>query len=53
MTNAPRLTRQPLWRAFAHRNFRLFFAGQTVSLIGTWMQQVALTWLVWDVTHSP
>jgi MFS family permease len=45
--------RQPLWRAFAHRNFRLFFAGQTVSLIGTWMQQVALTWLVWDVTRSP
>jgi MFS family permease len=45
--------RQPLWRAFAHRNFRLFFAGQSISLIGTWMQQVALTWLVWEVTHLP
>lgn len=45
------------WRrtfvAFRHRNYRLFFAGQLVSLIGTWMQTVALGWLVYDLTHSP
>jgi MFS family permease len=38
---------------FRHRNFRLFFAGQTVSLIGTWMQQVAQAWLVLQLTHDP
>src|SRR6516225_10231256 len=32
--------------AFRHRNYRLFFAGQATSLIGTWMQQVAQAWLV-------
>jgi MFS family permease len=37
-----------LLRALAHRNFRLYFAGQAVSLIGTWMQQIALTWLAYD-----
>src|SRR5438105_4476077 len=36
----------------AHRNFRLFFYGQGVSLIGTWMQSVALGWLVLDLTNS-
>ena len=40
-------------RALSHRNFRLFFAGQSVSLIGTWMQQVAMTWLVYRLTGSP
>jgi MFS family permease len=39
-------------RALAHRNFRLFFAGQSVSLIGTWMQQVALAWEVFRLTGS-
>ncbi len=39
--------------ALAHRNFRLFFFGQGVSLIGTWMQSVALGWLVLDLTNSP
>ena len=33
-------------RAFNHRNYRLFFAGQATSLVGTWMQQVAQSWLV-------
>jgi MFS family permease len=42
-----------LARALEHRNFRLFFAGQCVSLVGTWMQQVALGWLVYDLTDSP
>ena len=39
--------------ALAHRNFRLFFVGQGVSLIGTWMQSVALGWLVLEITNSP
>ncbi len=40
------------WRALRHRNFRLFFAGQSVSLIGTWMTRVATAWLVYSLTHS-
>src|SRR6476646_11461863 len=39
-------------RAFRHRNFRLFFVGQLVSLIGTWMQNVAQSWLVYRLTGS-
>jgi MFS family permease len=39
-------------RSFAHRNYRLFFAGQSVSLIGTWMQQTASPWLVLGLTGS-
>jgi MFS family permease len=41
-----------LGRAFSHRNYRLFFAGQGVSLIGTWMQQIAMSWLVYRLTDS-
>ena len=48
-----RLVRSEGMSAFRHRNFRLFFAGQTVSLIGTWMQQVAQAWLVLQITHDP
>ena len=39
-------------RALRHRNFQLFFAGQLISLIGTWMQSVAQAWLVYRLTHS-
>jgi len=39
-------------RALKHRNYRLFFAGQSVSLIGTWMQMVATSWLVYRLTGS-
>ncbi len=39
-------------RALRSRNFRLFFAGQTVSLIGTWIQQIAMSWLVYRLTKS-
>lgn len=39
-------------RAFRSRNYRLFFVGQFVSLIGTWLSQVALSWLVYDLTGS-
>jgi MFS family permease len=40
-------------RAFRHRDFRLFWFGQLVSLIGTWMQSVAQAWLVLELTNSP
>jgi MFS family permease len=40
------------WRALRHRNFRLFFGGQSISLIGTWMTRVATSWLVYRLTHS-
>src|SRR3989338_1523174 len=39
-------------RALKHKNYRLFFAGQGVSLIGTWMQMVATSWLVYRLTGS-
>ena len=40
------------FRALRHRNLRLFFAGHGVSLVGTWMQQVAMAWLVYRLTDS-
>jgi MFS family permease len=40
-------------RALRYRNFRLFTAGQSISLVGTWMQQVAVGWLVYRMTQSP
>ena len=39
-------------RALRHRNYRLFFTGQSISLIGTWMTNLAATWLLWRLTHS-
>jgi MFS family permease len=47
-----RLASLPALRAFTHRNFRLFYAGQAISLIGTWIQQIALSWLVYRTTGS-
>jgi MFS family permease len=41
------------FRALRHRNFRLFLTGQIISLAGTWMQSVALSWLVYRLTRSP
>lgn len=43
----------PILRAFRARNYRLFFAGQGISLIGTWMQSVAVSWLLYRLTDSP
>jgi MFS family permease len=40
------------FRALRHRNFRLFISGQIVSLVGTWMQNTAQSWLVYRMTHS-
>ena len=49
MTATPQAARR--WpnglRALAHRNFRLYFAGQAISILGSWIQQVALAWLVY------
>lgn len=41
-----------MFRALKHRNFRLFFGGQSISLIGTWMQRTAMAWLVYRLTGS-
>jgi len=47
-----RLNCATTFRALRHRNFQLFFGGQLISLIGTWMQSVAQSWLVYRITHS-
>ncbi len=39
--------------ALAHRNFRLFFIGQGISLVGTWLQNVGEGWLILTLTNSP
>jgi MFS family permease len=44
---------QHTFRAFRHRNYRLYFGGQSLSLIGTWMQRTAVSWVVYTMTHSP
>jgi len=48
----PHPTLANLARALHHRNYRLFFAGQLISLVGTWMQTVAQSWLVYRLTGS-
>src|SRR6266481_1293079 len=40
------------FRAFKSRNYSLYFAGQSVSLIGTWMQKTAVSWVIYSLTHS-
>jgi MFS family permease len=47
-------TKQPAWifRALRHRNYRLFFIGQGISLIGTWITRIATAWLVYRLTDS-
>jgi MFS family permease len=47
---SPWLRRLP--RVFRHRNYRLFYAGQGIALMGAWVQTVALSWLVYRLTHS-
>jgi MFS family permease len=41
------------FKSLGHRNYRLFFTGQVISVTGTWMQRVAQAWLVLQLTHSP
>ena len=43
----------PALRALSHRDFRLFWVGQSVSVVGSWMQTVGQAWLVLDLTGSP
>src|SRR5215831_6126527 len=40
------------FNAFSSRNYRLYFVGQSISLIGTWMQKTAVSWVVYALTHS-
>ncbi|MFA5008085.1 MAG: MFS transporter [Candidatus Omnitrophota bacterium] len=42
-----------IFRSLRYKNFRLFFSGQIISLIGTWMQTIAMSWLVYRMTNSP
>jgi MFS family permease len=48
--SAPGISRA--WRSLRHRNFRLYFGGQSISLIGTWMTRLATSWLVYRLTGS-
>jgi len=41
-----------IFRALRHRNYRFFFGGQSISLVGTWMQQAAMSWMVYRLTNS-
>src|SRR5579862_3952822 len=51
-TLAPKKDFSHAWRALKHRNFRLYFGGQSISLIGTWMTRIATSWLVYRLTGS-
>jgi MFS family permease len=42
----------PVFIAFRSRNYRLYFYGQSISLVGTWMQRTAVSWVVYTLTHS-
>lgn len=48
-----RLNRRTFASLRRHRNYRLFFAGQVISVTGSWMQNIGLAWLVIELTHSP
>ncbi len=52
MTRFSSITITSSFPALKHRNFRLFWIGQCFSLIGTWMQNIGQSWLVWELTHS-
>jgi len=53
VAQAPAGWRPNPFAALRYRNFRLFFTGQLISLIGTWMQRIAQAWLVLELTNSP
>ncbi|MBW4890379.1 MFS transporter [Mucilaginibacter sp. HMF5004] len=46
------MTTATTFSAFKSRNFRLYFSGQSVSLLGTWMQRTAASWIIYTLTHS-
>src|SRR6185369_1596684 len=47
-----KLSSTSMFRALSHRNYKLFFSGQGISMIGTWMTRVATSWLVYKLTGS-
>ncbi len=51
--NTQAAEKKPIIPAFRSRNYRLFFIGQGISLIGSWMTQLATIWLVYQLTNSP
>jgi MFS family permease len=54
-TSSPSISKPGIsraWRSLRHRNFRLYFGGQSISLIGTWMTRLATSWLVYRLTGS-
>ena len=51
--NTQAAEKKPIIPAFRSRNYRLFFIGQGISLIGSWMTQLATIWLVYHLTNSP
>jgi MFS family permease len=53
MANTDANSKQPILPALKSRNYRLFFAGQGISLIGSWMTHIATIWLVYYLTNSP
>jgi MFS family permease len=52
MTEEKKKTKISTFKAFKSRNYRLYFIGQSISLIGTWMQKTAVSWVVYSLTHS-
>ena len=48
-----RMNRRTFASLRKHRNYRLFFVGQVVSVTGTWMQRIAQAWFILQLTHSP
>ncbi|MGZ3756320.1 MAG: MFS transporter [Mucilaginibacter sp.] len=46
------LLKNNTFRAFKYRNYALFFSGQSISQIGTWMQRTAVSWVIYSLTHS-
>ena len=41
-----------MFRALSHRNYKLFFSGQSISMVGTWMTRIATSWLVYKLSGS-
>jgi MFS family permease len=52
LKHAPEHIVRGTFRSLRHRNYRLFFIGQVISLVGTWLQNTALAWLVWSLTKD-
>src|SRR6201995_1332652 len=52
MTEESKKTKINTFKAFKSRNYRLYFTGQSISLIGAWMQKTAVSWVIYDLTHS-